>query len=432
MSETKKDLKYEKRDMDKEKIYKHNFPYGVLEIVFFVIAINFVDSSTILPLFITLISGSPIFIGVITTIFNGGTLFPQIFFYRYVEKKEDKKGLFIKFALLRSGTWAIMGLFVLLFPANYPLLRYLLFFTVLAFTFLISIEDIIWADLISKIIDPAKRGMFIGLGSLFGSILAIGTGFFIKWLLSKDSPLSFPFNFSLIFFLTSIFFYISVSFYYFVKVIDDEPPQEEQTFSPAREVFEILKTNINFTKYILVNFISNAFLLSLPFFFLYGRDIFSIPDREVGFFMASQNIGRAVFTYLFGLMVDKMGHKSVLVLSSLLGVVIIIISIFLPWFSPYVEPKYLFYIIFLLSGAVLSGKFVGSVNYLLDIAPPGKVPAFRGISNSLISVSLLIFPSLGGVILKYTSYFTLFLITLSLLIISTIISFSLEKGRASS
>ncbi len=412
--------------MNKESIYKYNFPYGVLEIVFFVIAINFIDPSTVLPLFITLISGSPIFIGFITTIFNGGTLFPQIFFYKYVEKKEDKKALFIKLALLRSGTWGIMGAIVLLFPSNYLILKYALFFVSLAFAFVLSIEDIAWADLIAKIVHPKKRGFFIGLGSFIGSILAITGGLFVKWLLSHKSPLSFPFNFSIIFFTASFFFFVSVLAFSFVKVVNERTYTEEQVFSPFNEILYILKTNLNFSKFIGVNFLSNAFLMSLPFFLLYGKEVFSIPNKEVGFFIASQNIGRAVFTYIFGIIGDRLGHKSVIVVSNVLALIIMIIVLSGRWITSFVIPTYLFYIVFLLSGAFLSGKFIGTVNYLLDIAPPGKVPAFRGISNSLISVSLLIFPSLGGIILKYTSYNIIFLSSFLFLIVSTLLSFSLK------
>ncbi len=413
----------------KEDIYRHNFFYGVFEIVFFVIAITFVDPSTILPLFATLIYGSPIFIGIIATLFNGGTLFPQVFFYRYVEKKEKKKALFIKLALFRSGTWAIMGLFLLLFPSNYLLLRYILLLVVSAFALLISVEDIVWADLIGKIVDPKKRGSFIGIGSFLGGIFAIGVGLFVKWILSNKSPLGFPFNFSLIFFLTSFFFFLSVFSFWFVKVADDRISEKEQVFSPFNEVLHLLKTNLNFSRYILVNFISNAFLMSLPFFLLYGMKVFSLPGKEVGLFMVSQNIGRAVFTYFFGLMGDKMGHKSVLVVSNLLALFILGVVLFAHKISMWFSIKYLFYVVFLLSGAVLSGKFVGSVNYLLAIAPKGKVPAFRGISNSLISISLLFFPSAGGFILKYLSYEFLFVLTIFFLFISTSLSFTLKKDR---
>ncbi len=415
--------------MRKEEIYRYNFFYGVFEIVFFIIAITFVDPSTILPLFATLISGSPIFIGIITTLFNGGTLFPQIFFYRYVERRERKKALFIKLALFRSSTWAIMGISLLLFPGNHLLLKYALLFVVSAFALLISIEDIVWADLISKIVDPKKRGSFIGMGSFLGNIFAIGIGFFVKWLLSDKSPFKFPFNFSFIFFLTSFFFFISVFSFWFVKVADDKIYEKEQVFSPFNEVIHLLKTNLNFSRYILVNFISNAFLMSLPFFLLYGMKIFSLPGKEVGLFIVSQNVGRALFTYFFGLMGDKMGHKSVLVLSNLLALSILGVVLFAHKISIWFPVKYVFYVIFLLSGAVLSGKFIGSVNYLLAIAPKGKVPAFRGISNSLISVSLLIFPSAGGFILKYLSYKTLFILTVFFLFISTFFSFTLKRDR---
>ncbi len=416
--------------MNKEKIYNQNFLYGVLEVVFFVTAINMIDPSTVLPLFITLISGSPIIIGFITTIFNAGPLFPQIFFYKYIEKKKDKKAAFIKFATLRSSTWGLAALFIVLFPTRYILLQYLLMFVVFLYTFFLSIEDMAWSDVIAKSIDSKRRGSFLGVGSLWGSALGIGVGFFVKWLLSENAPLSFPYNFALIFSLASLSFFGSVIVFSFIKIVaenNQDEEKEEEIISPIKEIPYILKNNVNFLIYILVNFFLNAFLLSLPFFLLYARNIFSIPDKEVGFFVMAQTIGRAIFVYIIGKIGDSMGHKVVLVLSNILTLTILIIAIFTPLFAHFISPKFVFYIIFFLSGAALSGKFVSSINYLLDIAPPNKIPAFRGISSSFIGISLLIFPASGGFLLKYTSYNVLFLTTLFFLLVSTSLSFVLKN-----
>lgn len=412
--------------MNRQQIYRHNFLYGTLEVVFFVWAISMIDPSTVLPLFITLISGSPIIIGFMTTIFNGGSALPQIFFYRYTEKKENKKALFIRFAILRSSTWILMALFIVLFPHKYILLQYLLILVVFLFTFFLSIEDMAWSYVISKVIDPKRRGSFLGIGSLWGNLLAVGGGFFIKWLLSPSSPLLFPYNFAFIFFLSSLFFFLSVFVFSFLKMVDEEVEKREAHTSPFREVFHILKNDTNFLRYIVVNFFLNAFLLSLPFFLLYGRGVFSIPDKEIGFFVASQTIGRALFVYLTGKMGDVLGHKYVLILVNIMAFIVLVLALITHWIAFFIPVRFVFYVIFFISGAVLSGKFVSSTNYLLDIAPSEKVPAFRGISNSIISISLLIFPTMGGFILKYTSYTTLFVVSLFFVAISTLLSFTLR------
>ena len=65
-------------------------------------------------------------------------------------------------------------------------------------------------------------------------------------------------------------------------------------------------------------------------------------------------------------------------------------------------------LVFALIGALDASFLLGFLVYVLDIAPPGERPAYTGLANTIAGV-IVVAPTIGGVILKLTSYPALFL-----------------------
>ena len=74
-----------------ERNYRWNFAANALDGVFFLFAISFASSSTIVPLFISKLTPSPLAIGLVAMIAQGGWSLPQLFTANYVERLARKK-----------------------------------------------------------------------------------------------------------------------------------------------------------------------------------------------------------------------------------------------------------------------------------------------------------------------------------------------------
>jgi hypothetical protein len=84
--------------------------------------------------------------------------------------------------------------------------------------------------------------------------------------------------------------------------------------------------------------------------------------------------------------------------------------------------------IFMVIGASISVLMLGFSNYALDLAPAGQRPTYIGLFNTIGGV-LIVLPTLGGWLLRTTSYGVLFALTTILLIVAHGLSWSLPSVR---
>jgi MFS-type transporter involved in bile tolerance (Atg22 family) len=83
---------------------------------------------------------------------------------------------------------------------------------------------------------------------------------------------------------------------------------------------------------------------------------------------------------------------------------------------------YAYALVFVLIGANYAGYMQGFMNFVLEIAPPGEMPAYIGLYNTLGGTVIFVAPLLGGLVLENTSYTVLF----SAAIVGTVAGFALS------
>src|SRR5262245_4651226 len=92
-----------------ERIYRHNFLLFSIEGIFFVVAINLIGSTTVIPDFVRRLTSSEILIGFSGVLFELGWTLPQLFVARYIVGYDRKKWWFagpnipVRFVILVFG-----------------------------------------------------------------------------------------------------------------------------------------------------------------------------------------------------------------------------------------------------------------------------------------------------------------------------------------
>ena len=94
------------------------------------------------------------------------------------------------------------------------------------------------------------------------------------------------------------------------------------------------------------------------------------------------------------------------------------------------DKSLLFTLVFVLSGAHQTASFIGSSNYLLELAPPGKRALYLGFSNTIIGVAIFMSP-LSGAIVDLLGFEPLFLFSLACSLVAIVFSLGLEEPRDS-
>jgi len=76
----------------------------------------------------------------------------------------------------------------------------------------------------------------------------------------------------------------------------------------------------------------------------------------------------------------------------------------------------------------MAGGVIGYTNFLLDIAPSKDRPTYISL-NGTLTAPVMIFPLIGGILIQYTSYKFLLIVTIIIVLIGSILSLWLREPR---
>lgn len=408
---------------------KWNFTMGLIHGIFFAVGEAFYNPDTIIPVFLSYFTDSKTLIG-LSSALNGrlggiASVFPQLFVAHRIENIAHKKPLLVFAITIRALSWGILALSTFIFSKNYPYLTVLfLFFILILYTIMGGIAAVPFYDILGKALPSNLRGRFFGHRQLWGGLLAIGSGLIVKAIL-ENKFIEFPLNFVLLFLLAFIF--ISVSYLALGSIREpiEEVYENRLSFKDfLKKASHIIKKNMNYRKFMVVEIMGGAGAMALPFYILYLREDLGLPLGAVGVLLSAQMFGNVLSNILWAHISDFVGNKRVIQISTFIGVFIPLIAMIIP-----LTKNNLFSIfMFILIGFFISGRMIGKDNYLLDIAPSRERPKYISLTGTLMfPVSL--FPLLGGIIVQYISYQMLFLTTAIISFLGFIFSFGLTEPR---
>ncbi len=413
--------------VEKNKNLKWNFFVGVIHGVLFNGGVAFSSTTTVIPAFLNMLTPSSIIIGFSYMIMGKGRgilgVLPQLFIANRLETEPYKKTLLIKAITVRAISWGLLALSTLLFAARYPhLMVWILVLLLGVFTFMGGVAAIPFSDIFGKAIPSKLRGRFFGLRGFLGGIIAIFAGIAVKYIL-QSKVLYFPKNYAFIFFLSFIFVSVSYAFLASVKEPEGEVHKDTLPFNVfLKKAGNIIKTDLNFRNFLIVEVLVGASSLSLPFYIIYARKILKFPVSAAGTFLAIQMIGLVLSNLLWAYISDYKGNKLVVSLTALAAFLTPIIAILSK------NNFILFSLTFLFIGFTFSGMSVGYTNFILDQSPPKERPAYLGL-NGTLTFPVLTYSLIGGILIKFVSYKTLFIVTAAIVFLGMILTYNLKEPR---
>jgi len=417
-----------KNNVITNKTLKWNFTMGLIHGILYLGGEAFYNPDTVLPIFLDHFSKSKMLIGLSSTLIGrlGGimSVFPQLLVANRIENKTHKKPL-LKFAItVRALSWGLLAFTTYIFNNTYPNLTILfLFITLILHTFMGGIAAIPFYDIWGKSLPSNLRGRFFGYRQLWGGILAIGSGLIVKNILGNNA-IKFPYNFALLFFLAFIFLSISYIALGSVKEPTEKVYKKQLPFKDfLKKAFLIIKKNSDYKKFIMVEILAGAGGLALPFYILYLKNILGISLGTIGILLSAQMLGSVLSNVLWAHLSDFVGNKKVIQISTFAGLMVPVVALMTQF-----KNELLYILLFATIGFFIAGRTIGKTNYLLDIAPSKDRPIYISLTGTLLfPVSL--FPLIGGLIIQYVSYNTLFVITGIPILLGFILSFNLKEPK---
>ncbi len=378
------------------KNLRYNYILNVTDGAFFGLALGFASFVTIIPLFVSTLTSSPILIGLIPALHSVGWQLPQVFIANRVSRQSRYKPMVLVISTQERLPFLILALLALVSPRLSPQVTLLLTFLVLIWQALGGgFAATPWQSMIAKIMPPDRRGTFYGIQSAAANLLATGSAVAAGYILTRlDTPL----DYALCFLLASIA--MLVSWLFLAGTREPETPSPnlpESGLSFSRKLVSILRRDRNFRWFLAVRMLSQFAVMGFSFYTVYAVTILGMSELTVGLMTGALMGAQIIANPLMGWLGDRYSHRMVMTG----GLLAASLSGLLAWFAP--QPNW-FYLVFLLAGIANVALWTIGLAMILEFGSAPERPAYIGLANTLIAPATILAPLLGGLLAQAGGY----------------------------
>ncbi|MFC2095438.1 MFS transporter [Candidatus Bipolaricaulota bacterium] len=387
------------------------------ESALFGLGLVFASTTTVLPEFVSRLTGSAVLIGLIISLTEGAWRAPQLLFANWLANKPRKKIYLTRAGLIGRPAYLLMALALVLGIANTPTLAVVLFFVLHTMMFAaMSVDTLVWWDVLAKAIPSNRRGRILGYSTALRGVISIGVGLLIAYLLGDSGP-GFPSAYTICFAAGGACFMLSLVSWLFVVEPSEPVVEKRPTWAEyGRQIRSILRSSSAFRRLLTVRLLAGFNGLALGFFGLFGIAQLGFAPSTLGIFAMVQTVSGILAGLWFARVSERRGNHRIVQIATLISVTGPLVAlIFL--IDPNLLWRPLYGWTFVSIGVFQTAQFVGFASLNVDLAPPGQRTTYVGLFNTLSSL-VIIWPAIGGWLLEKTSYDVLFGLTAGCLVIA--------------
>lgn len=372
--------------------------------LFLALTMSMLDLNTVFPSLIDEMTHSKIIFGFLYSIMLGVPLIFNVVFSHYLKTFKRKKKVLLFGIYLRSFSFLGMAVSTTLFAIDRPLLTTGSFFLwIFLFSISAGFAGISYADIVAKTMTPKERNKLYATKQFVGSIAALFGGFLIKRIFSLPS-ITYPTQYSISLFIGAIGLFIASLGILTIKEPDSIVNEEGRGkfVDYLKSIPTIIREDHIFKNFIIVENFASFSIMILPFYIIFAKEVFNLDSSFIGIYLLFQISGTVLSNLMWGIIATKYNAKSVIRLCIGIGGILPILAIALSFTTPYI-----YSIVFVLLGFIISGRRVGFEPYLLDIAPDNQRTEYLGISGTM-NVFIVLLPILGGFFIDIVGFYFTF------------------------
>lgn len=406
-----------------KKNFKRNFFANLMDACFWFFGDSFAAAYTIMPVFVSTLTNSPILIGLIPALDGAGWFLPQLFLARTLEGRNRRMpivrflGIFdrIPFLFLALGAFLIPQL-----DKRIALILILVIYAIKVFSG--GLVALPWQELIATVIPVSHRGRYWGYSLILGKLMGLGGAAITGILLVS---ITYPYNYATMFLIG--FFAVSISYIFLNMNIEPEIPRQNsaETISLLTRIKDILGKDRNFLIYLTNRGFIFLAGMALAFITVYGINKHNLPIAQSATFTAIMLVSEIIGFGIWGSLGDKSGYKRVIEISNLI-LILGIGSLLL------VDTLWALYLVFAMMSIAHSGEYIADQNFAMEFGTEENRPTYIGMSKTLTGPFFLLAPIIGGSLVQFLGYKSMFLAALIMAVLSfVVIKFFVKDPRKS-
>lgn len=396
---------------------RRNFRLGVINGLAFTATDTMMDPTLVIAAFISHLTASPIWIGLIVPFNDGGWYLPQFWISGYLQSQPRKLVLYRLMAVIRTAIWiALVAIVYFVHQPQWLLVLFVIFFALLSLGS--GFSGLSFLEIVGKTIPPNQRGLFFAWRLILGGIAGIASSVLVRWMLDDHNPLAFPYNFGALFSLALACGVWGLAAF----SRTDEPPDANvlprvSAAGQLRRAVAILRTDSNYRHFLALRTAMIVAGAATPFFAVYVHQALGGSLAMVGVYLAVLRTVGLLATVVFGRLSLTWGNHRLMIIAAGAGLIMTLSVLALVWLarplnlggaaaSLWLLP------VFAIAGVREAGLGVAAQSQLLDIAPPAERTLYLGFTNSFLGVMLLV-TGLSGVVVQTLGFTELLVVTLA-------------------
>ncbi len=403
------------------KNFKRNSFANLLDTAFWYFGGSFTAAYTIMPVFLSTLTDSPILIGLIPALEGAGWFLPQLFLAKHLEGINQrlpfvrKLGIFerLPFLLLAIGAFLIPGL-----DQKVALFLILIIYTIKAFSS--GLVALPWQELMATVIPVSHRGRYWGISLIVGKLIGLVGAFITGLILAR---IAYPNNYAIMFLIG----FIAVSISFLFLSLNVEPVIERQSSQVDPGIWSRIKKTLGKDKNFGIYLINRGFTfmssMGMVFITVYGIQKFNLPISQSATFTAVMLISEIFGAGIWGNLGDKDGYKRVIEICNFFSIVGLFSLLF-------VNTLWGLFIVFGILSFAHSGEYLSDQNFAMEFGSEKDRPTYIGMSKTLTGPFFLVSPIVGGSIIQLWGYKSMFLVALIVSVVAfLIIKFIVKDPR---
>ncbi len=400
---------------------RFNAIVNIMDGTFFGAGLGFASFTTVIPLFVSLLTNSAILIGLAPAIHNLGWQLPQLPLAGRVARLARYKPTVLSMTIHERLPFLGLAIVAWLLPILGAETALLLVFLLLVWQgFGGGFTANVWQSMIAKIIPERLLGRFFGL-QMSGVYLLMSAGAVAAGLILEryGSQVGFTLTYAI------AFAAMVISFSFLAMTREREVPPavapDSQTTVWA-EVRRLLAIDRVFRRFLVIRMIFQLGMVAFSFYAVYAVGSLGVGVGVVGVLTGLMVFFQMLANPFMGALGDRTNHFLVLFLGTLAA----LLSTLLAGFLNSTEGLYL---VFALAGIASVAGFTTTMVLSLGFGSPAEQSTYIGMSNTFIAPFTLAAPFLAGWMINAYGYQAMFRACAAVFFIAAFLSVSLLLER---
>jgi MFS family permease len=380
------------------------FSFG--DVIAWLFGASFMAYNTILPVYASKITDSPMVIGLIPAFIEAGWYVPQLFMVPWVERMPSRMKVFRKLTFYERLPF--LGFAALAFFQNQgsPDIVVGVFILLVALRAITGgLSALPYQELIATVIPVSHRGRAFGISHALGGLVSVAGAAIAASVLAR---LDYPKNYATIFLIGFLFIVVS----YFLVIRIKEPRRDiypdhkrKSRITSLTRFKTLVGGHSNFRWFLFSRALTFMGTMAVGFLAVYAIRHFHLPDSQAAVFTAVMMASNTIGYMFWGGVADRWGHRRLAIISAVLWLAALV-SALLAKSGSY------FYLVFIFYGLSSGSNVLSDFNIAMEFGSEEDRPAYIGLTRSLTGPVLLIAPLLGGWLVSILSYQVMFLVSL--------------------